>query len=95
MPGNTQRERLAATMQPTCLDEERQTANVISVSVGDPDCVQVRKSKAKLQELSAARLARIQEHPLASSFKQNARLKASGDDVTGTSSEKSYRGHGS
>ena len=80
-------------MQPTCLNQERQTANVIGMSVGNPDRVQIRKSKAKVQELRAARLARIQENPLASNFKENARLKASGNDVAGASSEKSYCAH--
>lgn len=80
-------------MQPTCLDEERQAPKVIGMSVSDPDRVQVRKSKAKIQELSAARFARIQEDTLASNFQENARLKASGNDVAGAGSEKSYRGH--
>lgn len=80
-------------MQPACLDEERQTSDVIGVSVGDPDCVEIWKSKAKIQELRAARLARIQEDPLASYFKENTRLKASARDVAWASSEKSYRRH--
>ncbi len=77
-------------MQPARLDEERQTAKVIGMSVGDPDGVQIRKSKTQIQELSAAWLAGIQEDPLASNFKENAGLKASGSYVAGASSEKSY-----
>jgi hypothetical protein len=63
---------------------------MVGMSVGDPNRVQVRKSKAEIQELSAARLACIQKDPLASNFQENARLKASRNDVAGASSEKSY-----
>jgi hypothetical protein len=38
-------------MQPTCLNQERQTANVIGISVGNPDRFQILYSKPKLQTM--------------------------------------------
>jgi len=89
MPRNSQRKRFASAMQPACLDEERQTSNVIGVGVGDPDRVKIRKAKAKVQELRAARLPCIQQDPLASKLEENAGLKASGSDVAWACAEKS------
>ena len=89
MPRNSQRERFASAMQPTCLDEERQTSNVIGVSVSDPDRIELRKAKPEIQELSAARLPRIQQDPLACKLEENAGLKTSGSDVAWPGPEKS------
>jgi hypothetical protein len=89
MPRNSQRKRFAPAMQPTYLDEERQTPNVVGVSVGDPNRVEIRKAKAKIQELRAARLPGIQQDSLASKLEENAGLKTSGSDVAWACAEKS------
>ena len=48
MVRNAQRERPLPPMQPACLEQQRQTADVIGMSVSDPDRVKVGKRKTQI-----------------------------------------------
>ena len=91
MTRNADRQRIVPAMQPACLQEKRQSADVIRVGMRDPYCVKIGERHPKLQKLQTARLAIINKHAQTLNIEEHARLKAPRDPVSGTRPQKSYR----
>ncbi len=90
---NAQRQRALPAVQPACLDQQRQTPEVIRVCMCDPNSIKIRKRKAKIQKLRAARLPGIQKHVMSAKLKKDAGLKASRSHIARPGSKESYRWH--
>ena len=91
MTRHADRQRIVPAMQPACLQEKRQSADVIRVGMRDPYCVKIGERHPKLQKLQTARLASINKHAQTLNIEEHARLKAPRDPVSGTRPQKSYR----
>ena len=90
MVWHAHRQRPLPPVQPACLQQQRQTADVIGVSMGDPNRVKVGKGDTDLKKLRAARLTGIKEHAHAFNFEKDAGLKTPGSYVSRTRPKKSY-----
>lgn len=91
MTGHANRQRATPAMQPACLQEERQSADVIRVGMRDPYRVKVGKRHPKLEKLQSAGLAGIKKHAQTLDIEEHARLKPPREPVSGTRAQKSYR----
>jgi hypothetical protein len=90
---NAQRKGVLPTVQPVRLNQERQTANVIRMRVGDPYGIKIWKPETQIQELRTTRLPSIEKHVVAAKLKKNAGLKAARSHSSRARSKKGYRCH--